>query len=289
MTHDAKYVFFGTPEFAKIILRKLVDAGMLPTALVCNPDRPVGRKKIVTPPPTKLLAQKYGIKVWQPEKLNGLKIGNWKLEIGEADFAIVAAYAKIIPKEIINIFPRGMIGVHPSLLPKYRGSTPIQAAILNGEEETGVTLYLLDEKADHGPIVSSVKRQVSSNDTYEILLKKLAELGGDLLAETIPKFLAGEITPKPQNDTEATYTKKFATDDAFVGENELNEATTSGNLEKALAIDRKIRALNPEPGVFTLSQSKGGPKRVKLLEAEIQNGKLILKKIQEEGGRPRSL
>lgn len=277
------YIFFGTPEFAEIILRKLIDAGMPPMAVVCNPDRPVGRKKIVTPPPTKIVAEKYGIKAIQPEKLDE----NTKNQLAnfKPDFFVVAAYAKIIPKDILEISRLGTMGVHPSLLPKYRGSSPIQTAILAGEQETGVTLYLLDKKMDHGPIMSRATYHVAQNDNYGSLLQKLAELGGDLLVKILPKFLAGETRPQPQNEAEATYTKKFATNDAFVGEDDLKEATDGTSPEKTAIIERKIRALNPEPGVWT---TKNG-KRVKLLESEIQNGKLVLKKIQEEGGRPKLL
>ncbi|MDP2598520.1 MAG: methionyl-tRNA formyltransferase, partial [Candidatus Liptonbacteria bacterium] len=157
MIHNSKYVFFGTPEFAAIVLDKLISAGFPPSAVVCNPDRPVGRKKIITPPATKSQIMVRGsrfmdeIKILQPEKLDSgfeHQISNIKPEFG-----IVAAYAKIIPKNIIELFPKGVIGVHPSLLPKYRGASPIQSAILDGEKEAGVTLYLLDEKMDHGPIL----------------------------------------------------------------------------------------------------------------------------------------
>ncbi len=277
------FVFFGTPEFAAIILQKLTDAGMPPAAVVCNPDRPVGRKEIITPPPTKLLAQKYNIPILQPEVLS---ISNYQLPISKPDFAVVAAYAKIIPAEIIAAFPRSVVGVHPSLLPKHRGSSPIQTAILEGDKETGVTLYILDEKVDHGPILAQRELEFPiSNFQFPTLLEKLAELGGNLLVETLPKFLAGEIKPRPQNEAEATYTKKFATADAFVAESDLNEAVNGASSEKVAAIERRIRALNPEPGVWTMKNGK----RIKLLEAEIQNGKLALKIIQEEGGRPKSL
>ncbi|MDO8664347.1 MAG: methionyl-tRNA formyltransferase [Candidatus Liptonbacteria bacterium] len=286
-----KFVFFGSPEFASIILEKLIAAGFVPEAVVCNPDRPVGRKKVITPPPTKVLAKKHNIPVFQPETLENFKLQilNYKF-----DFFVVAAYAKILPKDIVEIPKLGTIGVHPSLLPKYRGASPIQSAILAGEKETGVTLYLLDEKMDRGEIVSSIKYQVSSDDTYKTSEKKLAELGGSLLAETLPKFLAGEITPKPQNESEATYTKKFSTEDAFIEEKELESALSGTNPEIACSIYRKILALTPEPGVWTYANTltnghiriSDGTKRVKLLEAELQNGKLILKVIQTEGQKP---
>ncbi|MGC9611021.1 MAG: methionyl-tRNA formyltransferase [Minisyncoccia bacterium] len=264
-----KYLFFGTPEFAAIILEKLIGAGFAPAGVICNPDRPVGRKKVITPPPTKVLAQKYGIPVSQPEKLKDFKINN-------ADFAIVAAYSKIIPKDILESFKLGVIGVHPSLLPKYRGATPIQTAILNGEKETGVTLYLMDEKVDHGAIISASKLPISDSDTYETLEKKLAEAAGDLLVKIIPGFIGKKIESEPQDENRATYTKKFETKDAQV------------DLEKdnPVEIERKVRALNPEPGAWTMKDGR----RMKILEAELNpptgGGKLVLKKIQYEGKKP---
>ena len=283
-----KFVFFGTPEFAAIVLNKLIVAGFIPEAIVCNPDRPAGRKKILTSPPVKQLIanSKEQIEILQPE--NPSDIIPYLSEI-KPDIFIVAAYAKILPKGVVGIPKLGAIGVHPSLLPKYRGASPIQSAILNGEEKTGVTLYLLDEKMDHGEIVSSIKYQVSSSDTYKTLEKKLAELGGNLLAETLPKFLNGEIKPMPQNESEATYTKKISTQDAFVDEKKLDEAIGGKNPEAAEEIYGKILALTPEPGVWTLRQAHGKLQRVKLLEAELENGKLILKVIQTEGQKPVNL
>jgi methionyl-tRNA formyltransferase len=139
-----RYVFFGTPRFAEIVLRKLLDAGMPPVALVCNPDRPVGRKKIVTSPPTKTLAtnNRTPIEILQPEKLDEAFME--QLQTLRPDFFVVAAYAKIIPKAVLAIPRLGTLGVHPSLLPKYRGASPIQSVILNGERETGVTIYAMD-------------------------------------------------------------------------------------------------------------------------------------------------
>lgn len=276
-----KFVFFGTPEFAAVVLGKLVSAGFIPEAVVCNPDRPVGRKKIITPPAVKQLIAngKLPIEILQPENINTISD---KLSDIRPDVFIVAAYAKILPKEIIGIPKLGTIGVHPSLLPKYRGASPIQSAILSGEKETGVTLYLLDEKMDNGPILANSKWLIANGTDYETLEKKLAEMGGDLLAETLPKFTAGEITPKPQNDSEATFTKKFSTQDGFVDEKELEKALSGGNPETAGAIYRKILALTPEPGVWTLKDGK----RVKLLKAELKDDKLVLKVVQTEGQKP---
>lgn len=277
----SKYTFFGTPDFAAIILEKLIAANIPPVLVVCNPDRPVGRKKIITPPPTKLLAIQHNIPVSQPEKLETDKLSS-------AEFAIVAAYSKILPKKIIDSLGGRVIGVHPSLLPKYRGPSPIQTAILNGDKETGVTLFLIDERVDRGPLL--VKREVQiTNHNYKELEKELAGLSGDLIIETLPKFIKGEIKPRPQDETQATYTKKFKTEDAFVDPDDLREAQEGASLEKAIKIERKIRALNPEPGVWTLRQAQGKLLRVKILEAEIVEGKLKLKKIQVEGKKPQEL
>jgi methionyl-tRNA formyltransferase len=279
-----KYVFFGTPQFAAVILERLIQAGIVPSLVVTNPDRPAGRKGILTPPPVKVLAQAQGIPVAQPEALADFKfqISNFKFS-----FAVLAAYGKIIPKEIIEAFPKGIVVVHPSLLPRYRGATPIQSAILNGDKTTGTTLILMDEKVDHGAIVASRQYEVASSETYATLHDKLAEISADLLIETLPRYLDGEIKPVPQNEAFATYTKKFSADDAFVSEADLEKAQKEGG-EIAVSTYRKIRALNPEPGVFTITKdpSGGKPQRIKLLEAKIMNGKLKLTKIQKEGGRP---
>ncbi len=278
------YIFFGSPRFAAIILEKLINAGFLPKAVVCNPDRPVGRKKIITPPPVKSLILEHetwsAIKILQPEKLDS----RFMLHVSSfmPDVFVVASYSKILPKEILDIPRLGTIGVHPSLLPKYRGASPIQNAILNGDEETGVTLYLVDEKLDHGPILKNVKCEMAKGETYESLHDKLAELGADLLIETLPKFIKGGTKPIAQNESEATYTKKFITEDAFIDMNDLEKAQHCGGLI-AKEVDRKVRALNPEPGTWT----KKDGKRVKILETSFcADGHLVLKKIQIEGKKP---
>ena len=278
-----KFVFFGTPVFAEIVLKKLVNNGFSPEVVICNPDRPVGRKKVITPPPVKqlIVTNNWPIKIWQSERLD---VPSYKLNIGRTDFAVVAAYAKIIPREILDMSHLGVIGVHPSLLPRYRGSSPIQSVILSGEDETGVTLYLMDEKMDHGPVLAQNMYHVAQNTTYLELMEALAKVGGDLLVETIPKFLAGEIKPKSQDHERATFTKKITIEDALISEEELKSAL-AGDKEMAIRIDRMIRALNPEPGSYTVREGK----RIKLLKSEIQGEKLILKEIQMEGKKPREV
>ncbi|MCL5017225.1 MAG: methionyl-tRNA formyltransferase [Patescibacteria group bacterium] len=299
-----KYVFFGTPQFAAIVLEKLIEAGLVPEAVVCNPDEPTGRKKVLTAPPVKLLALKNNIKIYQPIKLSEIKT---KLAGINADVFIVAAYNKIISEEIINIPKLKTIGVHPSLLPKYRGPSPIQTAILNGDKKTGVDLFLIDKEIDHGPVLAGTECDITEKDNYISLEKKLAELGAKLLIEDLPKYLSGKIKGIEQDHDKATFTKKFSTEDGFVElppsviarpskavaipTKEIASSHTPRN-DEVEKIFNKIRALNPDPGVFTfiktIRRPAGGEKRVKLLDAELKDGKLELVRVQPEGKKPMS-
>ena len=171
-----KYVFFGTPDFAAIILEKLCACGLIPLAVVTNPDRPFGRKKIITPPPAKRVAHEYNIPILQPETITPGFLE--ELRGVAADFFIVAAYAKILPADLIGLPPRGALGVHPSLLPKLRGTTPIQTAILNGDKNAGTTIFLLDEKVDHGRILAQESIPVAGKNYIE-LARALAELSSE--------------------------------------------------------------------------------------------------------------
>ena len=297
-----RYVFFGTPRFAAIVLKELVEAGLRPAALVCNPDEPIGRKKILTAPQTKMIAQANNIPVFQPTKLSSSEVDNL-LKQFNADIFVVAAYNKIISEEIINIPKFKTIGVHPSLLPKYRGASPIQTAIINGDKETGVDLFLIDKEIDHGQILAIAKCEILQSDNYETLEKKLAELGAKLLIEKLPEYLSGKLKPKEQDHSKATFTKKFKTEDGFVilplyaipsEARNLDSSPSAQNDEKT--IFNKIRALNPDPGVFTFIGIKNGEKRMKLLEAELirnksldkAQDKLELLKVQPEGKKPMS-
>ena len=223
MTQSLNIIFIGTPKFGSIVLEGLIKNDYEHVLVITAPDKPVGRKQILTPPPVKISAQKYNILVFQPEILTNsldakrtprrvaLQITNYK-----PDLIICAAYGQIIPKEILEIPKFGCLNIHPSLLPKYRGPSPIQTAILNGDEETGATIILMDEKLDHGKIISSSKYQVASNIYYKELEKELAKLSIKLLIETIPKWVNGEIKPKPQDESKATYTKIIKKEDGKI-------------------------------------------------------------------------
>jgi len=272
---NLKTIFLGNPEFALPSLEALIKENYQIAGIITSPDKPVGRKQILTPPPVKILAKKYNLPVYQPKDKNELLEIVKKLQ---PDLAVVVAYGMLLPKEVLDIPKSGFINVHPSLLPKYRGAAPIQAAILNGDEKTGVSLFLIDKKMDNGPIL--VQREFElpiTNFQFSKLSNELAIFGADLLIETLPKYINGEITPLPQNNSQATYTKKIKTEDAFI---DLAK-------DNPIEMERKIRALNPEPGTWTLQQVQGKPMRMKILEAELTaDWKLKLKKIQYEGKKP---
>ncbi len=283
------YVFFGTPRFAAIVLQKLIGAGMPPVAVVCNPDRPVGRKKVITPPPVKVLAIAHGIAVLQPERLDAGFIKT--LRDLAPDVFTVAAYAKIIPQAVLDISRLGTLGTHPSLLPRYRGASPIQSAILHGDRETGATIYLMDAKVDHGPILAQEALAFDADkENYLSLEERLAELSGTLLAGVLPQFHAGTAETRVQDDAAATFTKKFTTEDGFISDEDFRTAESNdGNGTDpgaARTLLHKINALNPEPGCWTM---RGG-KRIKLLEAKLDgHGALAVTVIQEEGQRPKRI
>lgn len=274
-----RYVFFGSPEFAATFLEQVILAGLPPVAVICNPDRPVGRKKIITAPPTKVLAIKHGIEVLQPANKVELSAMASRLKSLNADIFVVAAYANIIPDAVLKLAPRGVIGVHPSLLPKYRGATPIQSVLLAGETRTGTSLYQMDAKVDHGPLIAQSDLAITPSETYLSLEAKLAGLGADLFISRAKDYSAGVLKPIEQNHAEATLTKKFETKDA-----EVDFAK-----DEPLSVYRKIQALNPEPGVYTFSFPGHEGKRVKLLAASFTDGLIHITKIQPDGKKPQEI
>ncbi len=290
MKSETKYVFFGTPRFAEIVLDGLIADGLIPRALVCNPDRPLGRKKIITPPPTKQLIvdKKLSTIVLQPEKLDDEFIT--QLRALEPNFFVVAAYAKIIPRAVLSIPRFGTLGTHPSLLPKYRGASPIQSVLLAGETKTGSTIYQMDEKMDHGPIFAQRELAIAPDDDYASLEKKLSILSKNLLGETLLAFAAENADAgmsRAQDESAATFTKKFATEDGLVSEADLDAATHRDPM-LARSIFNKIRAFNSEPGCWTFRATDH--KRVKLLKAKLgANGLLKLEIVQEEGQKPKKI
>jgi len=290
-----KIAFLGTPEFAVPILEKLAQSEYKPIAVFCAPDKPVGRKQILTPPPAKVTAEKYGIPVFQPEEVSSFK---FQVSSLKPDLIISAAYSIILPKEVLNLPEYGCLNVHPSLLPKYRGPSPIQATILNGDQKTGMTIYKMDEKIDHGSIIKNQKINIENQKyTTPKLSQLLSQIGADLLISLLPAWFDGKIHPQPQDESQATYTKIIKKQDGRIDWQ-----------KPAQYIERQIRAFVPWPGVYTNLKTSGS--KLKIIEANvskkntskktgeifltddhkltIQAGKnsLVVKKLQLEGGKP---
>ncbi len=268
----AKIAFFGTDEFAAQTLETLINASVHElhrappirgaessrlrfkiALVVTQPDRPTGRKQEMEPPPVKIVAEKYGIEVLQPETLKNISttVGDADLRpLPMADINIVYRYGLIIPKNILDIPTHGTINIHPSLLPKYRGASPIQTAIMNGDAETGITIMQMDEAMDHGSILAQEIFPIELNDTYETLSRKMTPRVNELLLQIIPKFISGEIKPKPQDDAQVTFTKILSRDDGKIDW-----------AKSAQEIYNQYRGLTPWPGVWTMWEGK----RLKLL------------------------
>lgn len=239
-----KIVFMGTPDFAVPVLKRLILDEYEIVGVVTQPDRPVGRKQIITPPPVKVTALEYGIPVFQPEKLRDEKALQEILELAP-DLVVTCAYGQILPKKLLEYPKYGCINVHASLLPELRGGAPIHHAIIQGKKETGITIMYMVEKLDAGDILSQVRVPIDERDTAGTLHDKLSEAGAKLLSETLPKLLRGEITPLKQNDEEATYAYNIKR------EQEKIDWTKTGE-----AIYNQIRGLHPWPVSYTTMNGK---------------------------------
>ncbi len=199
-----KIIFMGTPDFAVPCLEKLIEAKHDVAAVFTQPDKPVGRKQILTSPDVKICAQKYNIPVYQPEKIKGSDSLNIIKEIAP-EIIIVVAYGKILPKEILEVAPFGCINVHASLLPLYRGAAPIQWAILNGDKETGVSIMQMDEGLDTGDVLYVEKTKIGENETSAELFDRLSSIGADALIKTLDMIKDGKAVATKQSDIECEY------------------------------------------------------------------------------------
>lgn len=238
-----KIIFWGTDKFGEIIFQKITEKNEISVAgLVTQPDRPMGRKQKIEPKAIALLAREKNIQVWQPDFFSA-KFKE-KLAAQQVDFFVIAAYGKIIPAEILALPRYGCLNVHPSLLPQYRGPAPIQYCLLNGDKKTGVTIMVIDEKMDHGPIVKQIATAVGEDDDYSILAQKLAKLGATLLFNCLADSMNGKLKTRAQKHTEATYTRLIKKEDGLIDWRE-----TAGT------IYNKWRAYKEWPGIYTASRA----------------------------------
>jgi methionyl-tRNA formyltransferase len=283
----------GTPEFAVPTLQALDDRHEV-VGVVTQPDRPAGRGRKLTASPVKELALSRGLEVFQPPGFTDpgalQRLADWQPEV-----IVVAAFGQILPLAVLELPPRGCLNIHGSLLPRYRGAAPISAAILAGEEKTGVTVMLMDEGMDTGPVLAQAELAIGPSDTTGTLTAELADLGAELLADTLPAWLEGRITPQPQDGDRATYCRPLRKQDG-----QLDWSRSARHL------DRQVRACDPWPGTYTHWQgqrlkvlrvhprpetsARGTPGRVAELDPGIGvvtgQGVLELLEVQLAGKRP---
>ncbi len=270
-----RFVFFGTPHFATIVLDELEQAGLLPSLVVTASDKPKGRKLIMSPSDVRIWSEARDIPVMTPSTLKSEEVRDTLAAI-RADCFVVAAYGKIIPKVILDLPPHGVLNVHPSLLPKFRGPSPIESAILSDEKETGVTIILLDEEMDHGPILATTHPlDITDTPKGSVLTERLAHEGGTLLAKVMRD--RGAYPPKEQAHSQATFTTKIKKEDGLLDLQNAPEA----NL-------KKIRAFDEWPGAYFFIDRNERAVRIKVTEATIENGALRIQSVIPEGKREMS-
>lgn len=244
MVNKLKVLYMGTPDFAVDPLKALVNNGYDVCGVVTQPDKPVGRKAILTPPPVKVQAEEFGIKVFQPQTLKngeGMEI----LRETNPDVVIVVAYGKILPKDFLEYSKYGCINIHGSILPKYRGAAPIQRCVLDGEEYAGVTSMQMDVGLDTGDMLLVEKTQIGENETAGELFDRLAPMGADLLIKTLVALEKGELTPQKQNDDESTYASM------------LDKSMSPVDFTKpSWEVHNQIRGLDPWPIALTHLEGK---------------------------------
>lgn len=279
-----KIIFFGTPREVIPVLENLIKHYDV-CAVITAPDQKSGRKQLLAPSPVKAFAQEKNIPVITPQQFNKLTIQ--QLQNLNSDLFVVAAYGKIIPSTILQLPKYGAINVHPSLLPKYRGPTPIQTALLNGNNTSGITFIEMDDKMDHGPILHQIPFTLEKTDTFAWLMQSKFAQAALILPHVIDDYVSGKIKPQPQEDSEATYTKIITKQDGYVDLSILETLTP-------LELDRKIRAYYPWPTVWTKIRSKNQEVRIKFLPPSVIEKKTKQSRtnsfaLQVEGKNPVSI
>jgi len=296
MKNKLNFVFWGTPEVASETLEILKENGYVPSLIVTSPDKPQGRKMLVTPPPVKIWAMKNNVPYIQPENLEKEEIwdilrtpersdGNGQRKFSAenfrgkqniSDFFLVVAYGKILPEEIINLPRLGSINIHFSLLPKYRGASPVESAILNSDTETGVTIQKMEYKMDAGIIIAQEKVNILPNEKAPDLRARLIKIGGELLIKTISILFASGTFPYVEkgwvgvkkDKSQATFCKKIKKEDGFI---DLND--------DAIKNYNKFRAYAAWPRTFFFRNGK----RIIITDAILKNNQFIIKKVLPEG------
>ncbi len=267
---NTPFVFFGTPEFSTYTLTALEKEGLVPSAIITAPDSPQGRGLVLTPSPVKQWALERNIPVYTPEKIRN----NEEIHAlcKQYEFAILAAYGKIIPQSLLDCFPKGILNVHPSLLPLYRGPSPLEYQILQDEKEFGVTIIKLDSECDHGPIVAQREILFVNTPSKEELGQKGFTEGGKLIAQYIGPYLSGVLPTLEQNHTLATHTQKIEKKDGEI-------LPTDTDRQKYL----KYLAYQPWPGTFFFVDHDAKKIRLKITQAKFEDNTFVIEKMIPEG------
>lgn len=265
---ENNFIFWGTPEVAKETLEILKSNGYLPILIITSPDKPQGRKMLLTPPPVKTFAIENNIPYLQPEKLNE----DFFNEISKFEFSlsVVVAYGKIIPERFINLPKIYSINIHYSLLPKYRGASPVESAILNGDETTGVSIQKMNFKMDTGPIITEKEISIEPTEKTKDLKKKLIKMGSELLIQTLSDIFEGRVIFKEQDETQASYCVKIKKEDGLLDPHKSEKDKYN-----------KFKAYHVWPRTYFFEKGK----RVIITEATLENNKFVIKKIIKEGGK----
>jgi methionyl-tRNA formyltransferase len=271
MTHKP-FLYFGTPAVSRDTLAALLRAGYRPEAVVTSPDAPRGRGLVLTPSETKVLAEEHGIPVLTPERLTTEFIDS--LSRYEASYAIVVAYGKILPEALIESFPQGVLNVHYSLLPRYRGASPVEGALLAGDTVTGVSIQQMVYELDAGDVLAAREVAIDPSETIRELRPRLVTLGADLLIAILPAFEAGTIEPVPQDPALATFTKKIP--------KSAGELSLDGNAEDTW---NRYRAYAESPGTYFFREKDGRRARIKIVTARYEDGQFVPERVIPEGKR----
>lgn len=249
-------VFFGTPQFAVPTLQRLLDSSHSLAGVITQPDRPRGRGQKVTHSPVKALALARGIGVYQPDRLKLPEVAD-TLRAWRPDLGVVAAYGRIIPEHLLNVPRLGMINVHASLLPKYRGAAPVHRAVINGDRETGVTIMRVVKELDAGGMFAKVTRPITSDDTSDVVERELARIGAELLVTVVDQLAGGTAREEPQDEAQATYAPRLTKEEGLIDW-----------AQSASQIHNRVRGLYPWPHAYTFL--KGA--RLILLRSEVRTG-----------------
>lgn len=270
VSHDKghRFAYFGTPSVASETLAALIEHGFVPAVVVTSPDAPKGRGLVLTPSETKALALAHDIPVLTPEKLDAAALET--INTYACEYALVVAYGKIFPETLIHAFPKGVINVHYSLLPKYRGATPLETALLSGDTMTGVSLQKMVKELDAGDILAQEATEIAPDETARELRPRLIEIGAALLAETLPAYLSGGIIPVPQDASRATRAGKLKKEDGLLS----LDAPAEENW-------RKYRAYADTIGTYFFENGK----RVKIVKASFADGRFVIERVIPEGKR----